>query len=145
MAPVPKIYEYEVTYGDFGNPRVVVYLWDQPVTEEDRAHFALAPEAEVLIYDPETFDTIHRKHPDLDDLWVRPRRWEDIQELLREDTSVVSAAELEKKRFKVAVTREVWEVPYPMMLSRIIKSIREKNHKRNLQIEGLKEKLEIAT
>ena len=148
MAPTPEIHEYEVTYtySDFGIPHVVVDLWEQPVTEKDRgAYFILAPEAEVLIYDREATKAIYRKDPDIaGDLWAHARRWGDIQELLKEEDSSLPLAELKKRRFKVAITREVWEVPYPRMLSGIIASIREKNHRRNLQIEELNKKLGIT-
>jgi len=124
VAPSPKTHQYEAAYNDMGIPEVVVALWDQSVTKKERVYFYLAPEAEVLIYDPETISAIQKRNPDINDFLVQARRWKDIQKLLREDPSVVPLAELEKKRFRVAITREVWEIPHPMMLAKIAESIR---------------------
>ena len=139
MAPTSKIHQYEITYthSDFGIPHITVPVWEKPSTEEEKAYFILAPEAEVLICDPETCREIQRRSNIITGLWAAPHRWGHIQSLLKQDSSV-PLAELEKKRFRVAITRELWEVPHPRMLIRIVGSIREKNRRRNRQIEDLK-------
>jgi len=143
MAPVPKMHEYEITYDDFGTPDVIVTLWDQPLTQEDMVYFYLAPEAEVLIYDQKTIDAIQKRDPKFNSRWTPPYRWGDIKKLLEADFSV-PLAELKRRRFRVGVLREVWDIPYPRMLSGIVESVRKKNHRRNRQIEDLKEQLGIT-